>query len=62
MRDDIEPESVVRLHLIGRTTWTHPNGTVIEEGGRNGYRAVMKATGETRVFMSLLPGADSPAI
>jgi hypothetical protein len=55
-RDDIDPQKpLVKLLLVSRSNWTHPNGTVISEGDRNGYRAVMK-TGETRVFMSLMPG------
>jgi hypothetical protein len=56
IRDDIDPQKpFVKLLLVSRSNWTHPNGTSIEEGDRNGYRAVMK-TGETRVFMSLMPG------
>jgi hypothetical protein len=55
-RDDIDPQKpLVKLLLVSRSNWTHPNGTAISEGDRNGYRAVMK-TGETRVFMSLMPG------
>jgi hypothetical protein len=55
-RDDIDPQKpLVKLLLVSRSDWTHPNGTAISEGDRNGYRAVMK-TGETRVFMSLMPG------
>jgi hypothetical protein len=56
MRDDVDPQKpVVKLLLVSRNAWTHPNGTVVQEGDRNGYRAVMK-TGETRVFMALTPG------
>lgn len=56
MRDDIDPQTpLVRLQLVSRSNWTHPNGTPISEGDRYGYRAVMK-TGETRVFMSLMLG------
>jgi hypothetical protein len=56
MRQDIDPEKpLVRLLLLSRFNWTHPNGTAVSEGDRDGYRAVMK-TGETRVFMSLMPG------
>ncbi len=55
-RDDIDPKKpLVKLLLISRSDWTHPNGTVISDGDHDGYRAVMK-TGETRVFMSLMPG------
>jgi hypothetical protein len=55
-RDDIDPQKpLVKLLLVSRSNWTHPNGTAISEGDRDGYRAVMK-TGETRVFMSLMPG------
>ena len=54
-RDDIDPQKpLAKLLLVSRCNWTHPNGTAISEGDRNGYRAVMK-TGETRVFMSLMP-------
>jgi len=54
--DDIDPQKpLVKLLLVSRSNWTYPNGTAISEGDRNGYRAVMK-TGETRVFMSLMPG------
>jgi hypothetical protein len=56
MRDDIDPQKpLVKLVLVSRSNWTHPNGTAVSEGDRNGYRAVMK-TGETRVFLSLMPG------
>lgn len=56
MRDDIDPaKPLVKLNLVSRGSWTHPNGTAVSEGDRNGYRAVMK-TGETRLFMSLMPG------
>lgn len=59
MRDDIDPQKpLVKLLLVSRTNWTHPNGTAISEGDRNGYRAVMK-TGETRCFMSLMVGDNS---
>jgi len=59
MRDDVDPDKpLMKLLLVSRTTWTHPNGTVIAEGDRYGYRAVMK-TGETRCFMSLMPGDNS---
>jgi hypothetical protein len=59
MRDDIDPQTpLVRLLLVSRTAWTHPNGTVVAEGDRDGYGAVMK-TGETRCFMSLTPGDPS---
>ncbi|MGA3304025.1 MAG: hypothetical protein ABSC72_12160 [Methylovirgula sp.] len=55
-RDDIDAQKpLVKLLLVSRSNWTHPNGTAISEGDRDGFRAVMK-TGETRVFMSLLPG------
>ena len=55
-RDDIDPQKpLVKLLLINRSDWAHPNGTAISEGDRDGYRAVMR-TGETRVFMSLMPG------
>ena len=55
-RDDIDPQKpLVKLLLVSRSDWRHPNGTTISEGDRNGYRAVMK-TGETQVFMSLMPG------
>jgi hypothetical protein len=54
-RDDIDPQKpLAKLLLVSRSNWTHPNGTAISEGDRNGYRAVMK-TGETRIFMSLMP-------
>jgi hypothetical protein len=56
MRDDIDSKTVVKLHLIGRTTWTHPNGTIIRAGDYNGYRSVMKTTGQPRVFLALQPG------
>jgi hypothetical protein len=56
MRDNIDPQKpLAKLLLISRGNWTHPNGTRITEGDRDGYRAVMR-TGETRVFMSLTPG------
>jgi len=56
MRDDIDPQTpLVKLDLISRHNWAHPNGTTISEGDRDGYRAVMR-TGETRVFMALMPG------
>jgi hypothetical protein len=58
VRDDIDPKSVVRLHLVNRHTYTHANGTTIAEGDYNGYRAVM-LTGETRCFMALNPGDNS---
>lgn len=59
MRDDVDADKpLVKLLLVSRTTWTHPNGTVIAEGDRNGYRAVMK-TGETRCFMALTVGDNS---
>ena len=49
-RDDIDPQKpLVKLLLVSRSDWRHPNGTTISEGDRNGYRAVMK-TGETRSF------------
>ncbi len=56
MRDDIDPQKpLVKLLLVSRNNWRHPNGTAISEGDRDGYRAVMRK-GETRVFMSLMPG------
>jgi hypothetical protein len=56
MRDDIDSKKpIVKLVLISRNSWKHPNGTTISEGDRDGYRAVMR-TGETRVFMALMPG------
>jgi len=56
MRDDIDPEKpLVKLVLLSRNNWTHPNGTAISEGDRDGYHAVMR-TGEKRVFMALTPG------
>jgi len=56
MRDDIDPQKpLVKLLLVSRNSWKHPNGTTISEGDRDGYRAVMR-TGETRVFMTLTPG------
>jgi hypothetical protein len=56
MRQDIDSEiPLVRLLLLSRFNWTHPNGTAVSEGDRDGYRAVM-TTGETRAFMSLMPG------
>lgn len=56
MRDDIDPQKpFLKLLLVSRNNWRHPNGTAVSEGDRNGYRAVM-STGETRVFMSLMPG------
>lgn len=56
MRDDIDlKKHIVKLVLISRNSWKHPNGTTISEGDRDGYRAVMR-TGETRVFMALMPG------
>jgi hypothetical protein len=55
MRDDIDPEKpLVKLDLLNRNNWTHPNGTAISEGDRDGYHAVMR-TGEKRVFMALMP-------
>ena len=55
MRDDIDPQKpIVKLDLSSRN-WTHPNGTAISEGDRSGYRAMMK-TGESRVYMALIPG------
>ena len=33
MRDDIDPEKpLVKLVLLSRNNWTHPNGTSISEG------------------------------
>jgi hypothetical protein len=59
IRDDIDPQKpLLRLLLVSRSNWKHPNGTVIPEGERDGYRAVMK-TGETRCFMS--PTPDDPS-
>jgi hypothetical protein len=53
MRDDIAPQKpLVKLLLVSRSNWTHPNGTAISEGDRNGYRAVMR-TGETRIVLAL---------
>jgi hypothetical protein len=39
---------IAKPFSVGRTNWTHPNGTAISEGDRDLYRAVMK-TGEMRV-------------
>ncbi|MGA8077362.1 MAG: hypothetical protein WB868_08245 [Xanthobacteraceae bacterium] len=56
MRDGIDQQKpIVKLLLISRHNWKHPNGTAISEGDRDGYRVVMR-TGETRVFMALMPG------
>jgi hypothetical protein len=59
MRDDIDPKKpIVRLHLVNRSTYAHTNGTSIQEGDYNGYRAVMR-TGETHCFVALSPGDNS---
>jgi hypothetical protein len=55
MRSDIDPNSIVRLHLIGRLRWTHQSGTIIQAGDYTGYRA-MTPLGERRVFLTLQPG------
>jgi hypothetical protein len=55
-RDDIDQQKpLVKLLLVSRSNWVHPNGTAVSEGDRDGYRAVMK-TGEKRIFMVLMPG------
>jgi hypothetical protein len=58
MRDDIAPNSIVRLHLIGRVRWTHTNGAVIEAGDYDGYRALTPSK-ERRVFLALQSGDAS---
>jgi hypothetical protein len=55
MQKDIDPKSIVKLHLVNRSTWKHANGTVIQEGDYNGYRAATPS-GDKRVFMALQPG------
>jgi hypothetical protein len=55
MRNDIDPKSIVPLHLIGRLAWTHKNGTVIQPADYNGYRATT-SSGERRFFLVLQPG------
>jgi hypothetical protein len=58
MRTDIESNSVVRLHLIGRADWQHQSGAMIQAGDYYGYRA-LTPSGERRVFLALHPGDDS---
>ncbi len=58
MRNEIDPKSVIPLHLIGRMAWRHKSGTTIEAGDYNGYRA-RTLSGERRVFLSLHPGDSS---
>jgi hypothetical protein len=58
MRSDIDPDSIVPLHLIGRFNWTHKNGTPIEDGDYNGYRAHTPSK-ERRFFLALHPGDSS---
>jgi hypothetical protein len=56
MCGDVDPHKpFMWLDLVNRITYTHDNGTTISEGDRDGYRVVMK-TGETRIFMALMPG------
>ncbi len=55
MRDDVDPKSVAKLHLIERWTWRHSNGTAIQDCDYYGYRAVTWS-GQRRVFLALQPG------
>jgi hypothetical protein len=58
MRNDIDPGSIVRLHLIGRVEWQHKTGAMIQAGDYDGYRA-LTASGERRTFLALHPNDDS---
>ena len=58
MRPDIDPQSLARLHLIGRVKWQHDNGAIIEPADYNGFRA-RTPSGQVRMFLSLHPGDDS---
>jgi hypothetical protein len=55
MRTDIDSNSIIRLHLIGRFAWTHKNGTAIQAADYNGYRALTTSK-ERRFFLALQPG------
>lgn len=58
MRPDLDPKSIVKLHLIGTQRITHPNGAVTEAADYTGYRAEDKA-GNTRIFLALRSGDSS---
>jgi hypothetical protein len=58
MRNDIDQNSLVRLHLIGRVAWKHSSGPMIEAADYNGYRALTPSK-ERRFFLSLMPGDSS---
>jgi hypothetical protein len=55
MRDDIDPNSVVRVHLVGLCEWQHANGTIVKAADYDGFRAQTPAR-ERRLFLSLQPG------
>jgi hypothetical protein len=55
MRDDIDPNSIVRVHLVGLFEWQHANGTIIKAADYDGFRA-LTPSGERRLFLSLNVG------
>jgi len=54
--NDIDPNSVVRLHLIGRAEWQHESGVMLQAGDYHGYRALTRS-GQRRIFLEHRSGA-----
>jgi hypothetical protein len=55
MRQDIDINSIVPLHLICRDHWQHENGTTLKPVDYAGYRALTPQK-ERRFFLALNPG------
>ena len=54
--DNIDPKSIVRLHLIGTAAWQHNSGVMIQAGDYDGYRALTR-DGQRRLFLEHRSGS-----